>query len=266
VLTDGHRPVWQDRDVEHDAGRSGLVEPAEVADLRARSDAVRDLLATAARTADGQDPRLVVGLGGLVTELRRLEPTAERSAWVMQPRYFYDPEDPGVVLTRAALARGVQTLLVVPPSTVATHPLLPSIFPATRLAPVFLRAMVVDERRMLVEGRDTADGQRTSWYTARADVLAAMLDLWHRTLALATPILPPGTQPPLTWRQLEVARLVAVGEKDLTIARLLDLSPRTVEREVRAVLDELGARSRAEAVLLMGGRGVNGGRLSDGPT
>jgi DNA-binding CsgD family transcriptional regulator len=245
--------------------RTELDEPDEVVDLRARSNAVRDLLDRAARGDESGDPRLVVGLPGMVEELQRLEPSAERSAWVMQPRYFYDPEEPGVELSRAALARGVQTQLVVPPSTVLTHPLLPSIFPTTRLAPVFIRAMVVDEQRMLVGGPDTADGQRTSWYTARPEIVAAMVDLWRRTLALSTPILPAGAEPPLSQRQLEVARLVAVGEKDVSIARLLELSPRTVEREVRAVLDELGARSRAEAVLLMGGRGVNGGWLPRGP-
>ena len=251
--------------MEETGGRSELDEPDEVVDLRTRSDAVRDLLDRAARGDGSGDPRLVVGLSGMVEELQRLEPSAERSAWVMQPRYFYDPDEPGVELSRAAQARGVQTQLVVPPSTVQTHPLLPSIFPTTRLAPVFIRAMVVDEQRMLVGGRDTADGQRTSWYTTRPEIVAAMLDLWQRTLALSTPILPPGTEPPLSRRQLEVARLVAVGEKDVSIARVLELSPRTVEREVRAVLDELGARSRAEAVLLMGGRGVNGGWLSHGP-
>ncbi len=245
--------------MEHHGGFEELVEPPEVADLRVRSDAVREQVVAAAREGSRDDPRRVVGLPGLVAELQRLEPTAERSAWVMQPRYFYDPEDPGVELSQEASARGVQTLLVVPPSTVRTHPLLPSIFPTTRLAPVFIRAMILDERRMLVEGQDTADGQRTSWYTERRDLVDAMLDVWHRTLALSSAIQPAGTQPPLSRRQLEVARLVAVGEKDVSIARLLDLSQRTVEREVRALLHELGARSRTEAVLLMGGRGVNGG-------
>lgn len=248
--------------MEYDGGPNELREPPEVADLRARSDAVRRLLASGARSGDREDLRLVVGLTGLVTELRRIEPTARRSVWVMQTRYFYDPEDPGVDLSQDAAARGVQTLLVVPPSTVTTHPLLSSIFPASRLAPVFLRAMVVDETQMLVEGPDTADGQRTSWYTARPDLVEAVCDLWQRTLALSTPILPPGGRPPLSRRQLRVARLVAVGEKDVSIARLLDLSQRTVEREVQTLLHTLGARSRTEAVLLMGGRGVNGGWLS----
>lgn len=248
--------------MSYDGGFAEIREPPEVVELRSRADAVREMLAAGAR--EGRpDLRLAVGLAGLVTELRRLEPTAERSAWVLQPRYYYDPEDPGVELTHTAAARGVQTLLMTRPATVKTHPLLSSIFPTTRLAPVFLRAMVVDERRVLVGGPDTAAGERTAWYTTRHDVLDAVLDIWHRTLALSTPILSPGTQPPLSRRQLEVARLIAVGEKDVSIARLLDMSARTVERDVRAILTELGARGRTEAVLLMRGRGVNGGSVSD---
>jgi DNA-binding NarL/FixJ family response regulator len=52
---------------------------------------------------------------------------------------------------------------------------------------------------------------------------------------------------------------MCVGAKDQSIARALGTSPRTVERDIRTVLSELGASSRTEAVLLMRGRGVNGG-------
>jgi len=61
---------------------------------------------------------------------------------------------------------------------------------------------------------------------------------------------------------VRVACLLALGEKDQTIARRLGLSGRTVEREVRVVLQALGARGRTEAVMLMRGRGING-RLKD---
>lgn len=229
-------------------------DPALVADLRSRSDAVRELLA-----AGGPELRHIVGWAQLVEHLTWIAPASERSAWVLQPRYFYDPEDPGVRISYAAQARGVQTLLVTRPFTVETHPLLSSIYPSTRLAPVFLRAMVIDEERVTVEGRDTDDGQRTSWYTTRSDIVGAVLEIWHRSIAISAPILPPGTQPPLSRRQLEVARLLAVGEKDVAIARLLQMSARTVERDVRAILRALGAGSRTEGVLVMRGRGVNGG-------
>jgi DNA-binding NarL/FixJ family response regulator len=90
-------------------------------------------------------------------------------------------------------------------------------------------------------------------------VVRAVIDHWHATRALSEPILPPGAEPPLSERQLEVCRLLAIGEKDQVIARTLGTSARTVEREVRTILNELGATSRTEAVLLMRGRGVNGG-------
>ena len=117
------------------------------------------------------DPRLVVGLSGMVEELQRLEPSAERSAWVMQPRYFYDPEEPGVELSRAAQARGVQTQLMVPPSTVQ-HPPAAAVDLPDHPARAGLHPG--DDRRRAADAggrRDTADGQRTSWYTARPDVV-----------------------------------------------------------------------------------------------
>ena len=52
---------------------------------------------------------------------------------------------------------------------------------------------------------------------------------------------------------------MCVGERDKAIAQTLNLSLRTVEREVHRILEVLGAGGRTEAVLLMRGRGVNGG-------
>jgi len=51
----------------------------------------------------------------------------------------------------------------------------------------------------------------------------------------------------LTERQLEVAVLLAQGSTNKEIATRLDLSVRTVEHHVEAVLDKLGARRRSEA-------------------
>lgn len=237
-------------------------EPAEIRELRALTARVYDVLRETAETDTGVrsgELRHLVGVHELVEQLARMEPTAERSVWVMQPLYFYDPEDPGVELTHSALARGVQTLLVTSPASLHVHPLLPSVFPSSRLAPVFLRAMVVDENRAIVGGEPSADGERTSWLTTRPAVVEAVLEVWHRTMVVSRPVLKPGMQPPLSRRQLQVARLLAVGEKDVSIARRLDMSHRTVEREVRALLEELRARNRTEAVLMMRGRGVNGG-------
>ncbi len=234
-------------------------EPAHVRDLRARADRIRAQLAA---VAERRDPRLrlLVGVHAQVAELAVLQPLARHSCRITQPRYFYDPEDPGIPLVRQARARGVETELVTRRSTVQMHPLLPSLFPRALLGPVFLRSLVIDERWLVVEGPDTADGDRTSWCTELPELVEPVAELWRRTVEHCTPILPPGTPPPLTERRLDVARLVAVGESDASIARMLHLSGRTVERDVAAVISELGARNRTEAVLLMRGRGVNGGR------
>ena len=55
-----------------------------------------------------------------------------------------------------------------------------------------------------------------------------------------------------------------MGEKDQSIAHQLSTSARIIERDVRAILHLLGAPNRTEAVLLMRGRGVNGGRPDPG--
>jgi DNA-binding CsgD family transcriptional regulator len=237
-------------------------EPSEVSALRSRSNEVLECLASVAvERPTAVQPLL--GLQALVLQLRRIAPAASHSSWVLQPRYSYDPEDPGVALTRAARDRGVETELVTLPTTVETHPLLSSIFPTTLLGPVFLRGLVVDGRHAIVGGPADAVGRRVAWYTTMPTVVDAVVDLWRATVPMCRPILEPGESPPLTERQLEVARLMCVGVKDHVIARTLRLSGRTVEREVARILTVLEAGSRTEAVLLMRGRGVNGGRWGD---
>ncbi|MCW2819059.1 MAG: hypothetical protein JWR42_1846 [Marmoricola sp.] len=233
-------------------------EGADVHRIRSQSDDIVDVVSRAAR--EGHDRvRRVVGLQELVKVLRQLEPATSRSSRVIQPAYAYDPEDPGVRLTQDARHRGVVTRIITRPATVRTHPLLSSIFPETLLGPCFLRSMVVDGRTALVGGPDDVEGNRTSFLTTLPEVVEGLGDLWSATVPLCRPILEPGQRPPLTERQLEVARLLCVGEKDKAIARLLRLSPRTVEREVSAILAGLAVGSRTEAVLAMRGRGVNGG-------
>lgn len=232
-------------------------EPPEVQRLRAQSREVITMLGHASESQD--KTRQLIGLPALVAELRRLEPRTTRTSWVLQPQYSYDPEDPGVPLAQRAMARGVRHELITRPSTVRTHPLLSSIYPQTWLGPCFLRALVVDREVAIIGGPDTSEGERTSWSTRLPEVVDAVVSLWEATLPLCEPILPPGVPPPLTDRQLEVARLLCIGEKDTVIARMLNLSSRTVERDVASVCQQLGAHSRTEAVLLMRGRGVNGG-------
>ncbi len=66
----------------------------------------------------------------------------------------------------------------------------------------------------------------------------------------------------LTVRQVEVLAHIAQGRTDKEIARLLGLSPRTVEMHVARVLQTLGCSNRAEAV----SRAAELGLLSAAPT
>ena len=62
----------------------------------------------------------------------------------------------------------------------------------------------------------------------------------------ATRRAPEGTQPTLTRRQLEVARLVARAMSNKEIASRLALSERTVEGHVEQICNKLGFNSRVQ--------------------
>lgn len=54
---------------------------------------------------------------------------------------------------------------------------------------------------------------------------------------------------PLSGREFQILKLVALGYSDKAIASLLQLSERTINGHTGAVLRKLGARNRAHAVL-----------------
>jgi DNA-binding CsgD family transcriptional regulator len=60
---------------------------------------------------------------------------------------------------------------------------------------------------------------------------------------------------PLTDRQRRVLRLAAHGLTTLAIARRLDTDPSDVRAELAAAIEQLGARSKLEAVLIAARRG-----------
>ena len=61
--------------------------------------------------------------------------------------------------------------------------------------------------------------------------------------------------PALTLREREVIRLLAHGEKNRTIARLLGVTEQTIKGHVRNILAKLGASTRTEAVSRAARRG-----------
>jgi len=56
----------------------------------------------------------------------------------------------------------------------------------------------------------------------------------------------------LTWRELEIARLVASGLSDLNIAQVLRISENTVGSHLRRIYAKLAVHSRVEITALMG--------------
>ena len=102
-----------------------------------------------------------------------------------------------------------------------------------------------DEPRRLVEALAIAE-------ELGAEALAPRLRRRMRRLGLSVPRGPrPSTRANpvgLTSRQLEILSLVGTGATNAEIARLLYLSPKTVEHHVGAVLAKLRVTTRAAAV------------------
>jgi DNA-binding NarL/FixJ family response regulator len=61
---------------------------------------------------------------------------------------------------------------------------------------------------------------------------------------------------PITRRELEVVRLIAVGRTNREVAQELFVSPRTVDMHVRNILRKLDRRSRVEAAHRAGELGL----------
>ena len=83
------------------------------------------------------------------------------------------------------------------------------------------------------------------WVSPR---IAARLDALHRAL----------TDNKLSQREVEVLRLIAFGHTSVEIARMLHLSPRTIETHRAHIHKKLGLRSRAELVRYALRRGLIG--------
>ena len=81
--------------------------------------------------------------------------------------------------------------------------------------------------------------------------------LLQRLLASTARLLPASATPDwtarLTQREQETAHLVAKGASNKEIARVLDITERTVKAHVGALLDKLGARDRLQLALIING-------------
>jgi DNA-binding NarL/FixJ family response regulator len=90
---------------------------------------------------------------------------------------------------------------------------------------------------------------------------------WQQTLDAIDAFLPPHPRPPqradfgrLTPRQIEILQLVSQGSANADIAERLHLSQKTVRNQVSVIFDQLGTRSRGQAIVLARDAGFGRGR------
>lgn len=196
-----------------------------------------------------------VGQSEVMAGLARLESMTRRSARSLLPNITFDPEDPGFDLNPRSKGRGIELEAITSARTLRLHPLWTSFCPWTRVGPVSLRMILVDDQFAVLEGPATPAGDTTAWLASGGELVDHARELWAATWSESRPVLEPGEAPPLNARQLNVARGVCLGKTDAAIARQVGISERTVARDVSTILDVTGAGSRAEAVLNMLGRG-----------
>jgi len=78
-------------------------------------------------------------------------------------------------------------------------------------------------------------------------VVASLWRLAERLWELAERLAVPGQEDLVDDRDRSILLLLAAGATDVAIARSLDVSQRTVERRIRAILDRLGVTTRFQA-------------------
>lgn len=116
-----------------------------------------------------------------------------------------------------------------------------------------LKMVVADDDTALIMVRTTSESWRGSMLVRRSPLLDSLVTLFETLWRLAVPLPRVGDEPStgtpdrLGTRDHRVLMLLAGGATDETIARQLGLSTRTVERRVRAMLDQLGAETRFQA-------------------
>ncbi len=148
----------------------------------------------------------------------------------------------------------IQRHVVVPENAVRRCPLLAAPELGIRLAPVPFDVTLVDDHVAMIEGPANQDGVPVLFASTSDDVVRPLRDLRDDLLAMSDDIDALFAAP--TTRQLEVARGLARRDKDVATARRLGASVRTVEREVAAIVELVGAQNRQEAAMILNGESV----------
>jgi DNA-binding CsgD family transcriptional regulator len=130
--------------------------------------------------------------------------------------------------------------------------------PTTYLTPVPVQMVILGRRAVVLEGPELG-GDRSAIVTSTAEVLDAAWRYWtalHADAVLASAALGDDPLAQFTPRQREILTMLADDHTDRTIAARLDVSLRTVQYEVAAILRMLNVRSRFGAGLRLGELGI----------
>ena len=109
--------------------------------------------------------------------------------------------------------------------------------------------MLIDSVVAVLNAGFSEDGERLFCTTTDVTLIAMLREIEAELRRVAVGSEEVTGKAPLTERQTQVALAVARGDKDVTTARNLDTSVRTVEREVQTVLTHLGVSSRQQAAM-----------------
>jgi len=116
--------------------------------------------------------------------------------------------------------------------------------------------VIVDDAVAVVDvSAFDASGSGSALVRSRPMVLA-LIALAEHLWALGSPLRRPGSGSAADRRDQLILSLLAAGAPDATIARQTGVSQRTVERRVRALMDQLGAGTRFQAGVQAARRGL----------
>lgn len=226
--------------------------------LRGLYQMVSDLRHGIERDALDPQPTSAFSLFGdtpdrVMARFAELEPKA-RKVWNMQPLVTFDPDDPSFELNERSWRRGVDSLIITSQRTMTMNPIMMiHSGPRVWVGPALIAMMLVNDHLAIVEGPRGPTGSPTVMWSSRPEAAQLVRSIFDQALAASRQVYPPGTEP-LSRRQIQVARGMARGRSDRLLARDNEVSVRTIEREVAAILRVLETGSRTEAISRMSGR------------
>ncbi|GIG56757.1 transcriptional regulator [Longispora fulva] len=119
-----------------------------------------------------------------------------------------------------------------------------------------LKLLITDRAHALVPFQLT--DERQTLVLRRSPLLDSLVTLFELLWERATPLWSAGRDGGVTDDDAQLLGFAAAGYTDETIARRIGVNKRTVERRMRRIMDELGARTRFQAGLQAAHKGILG--------